>query len=71
MNVAVLSKTLHNRKGAMLWLKDIWLKDKYDEYPDGSIVSSFISQDNTLITAYVVVDQDKLKPPKKKLIKIT
>jgi len=49
----------------------LWLKNKYDEYPDGSIVSSFISQDNTLITAYVVVDQDKLKPPKKKLIKIT
>jgi hypothetical protein len=66
MNVVVLSRTIHDRKAAMLWLKD-----KYDEYPDGSIVSSFISQDNTLITAYVVVDQDKLKPPKKKLIKIT
>lgn len=67
MNVVVLSRrTINDRKGAMLWLKN-----KYDEYPDGSIVSSFISQDNTLITAYVVVDQDKLKPPKKKLIKIT
>lgn len=67
MNVFVLNKTVAslNRKDAILWLKN-----KYAEYPDGSIVSSFISQDDTYTTAYVVVDKDKLNPSKKKLIKI-
>lgn len=65
MNVVVLAKSEYDSKDAMLWLKN-----KYAEYPDGSIVSSFISQDNTFITAYVVVDKAKLKPTEKKLIKI-
>lgn len=63
MNVSVLSKT---GKDAILWLEN-----KYAEYPDGSIVSSFISQDGNYTTAYVLVDKAKLKPTKKKLIKIT
>ena len=62
MNVVVLGKVGYDSKDAMLWIKD-----KYAEYPDGSIVSSFISQN----TAYVVVDKAKLNPPEKKLIKIT
>ena len=66
MNVSVKSKSEYNRKDAILWLKD-----RYAEYPDGCIVSSFISQDGTFITAYVVVDKAKLNPPEKKLIKIT
>jgi len=62
MNVTIVSAEFHKRDKAIEWIKD-----KYAEYPDGSIVSSFISQN----TAYVVVDKAKLNPPEKKLIKIT
>ena len=66
MNVTILFKSKLSGNDAIQWLKNT-----YAEYPDGSIVSSFISQDNIYTTAYVVVDQDKLSPSKKKLIKIT
>ena len=66
MNVTILSHAFDKRDKAMLWMKN-----KYAEYPDGSIVSSSFAEDPDHIIGYVIVDQDKLNPSKKKLIKIT
>lgn len=65
MNVTILSQEFDKRDKAMLWMKN-----KYAEYPDGSIVSSNFAEDPDHIIAYVIIDLAKLKPEKKKLIKI-
>ena len=66
MKVAIASQEFEKREKAMLWMKN-----RYAEYPDGSIVSSCFAEDPEHIITYVIVDLDKLKPTKKKLIKIT
>ena len=65
MNVTIISKEFEKRDKAMLWMKE-----QYAEYPDGSIVSSCFAEDPDHIIDYIIVDQAKLKPEKKKLIKI-
>lgn len=65
MNVTIISQEFDKRDKAMLWMKN-----KYAEYPDGSIVSSCFAEDPDHIIDYVIIDQDKLNPSKKKLIKI-
>lgn len=65
MRVAITSQEFEKRDKAMLWMKD-----RYAEYPDGSIVSSCFAEDPDHIIPYVIVDLDKLNPSKKKLIKI-
>lgn len=65
MNVTIISNEFNIRDKAMEWMKN-----KYAEYPDGSIVSSCFAEDPEHIITYVIVDLDKLKPTKKKLIKI-
>lgn len=66
MRVTIISQEFLKRDKAMLWMKE-----RYAEYPDGSIVSSCFAEDPDHIIAYVIVDLDKLKPTKKKLIKIS
>ena len=66
MRVTIKSQEFDKRDKAMLWMKD-----RYAEYPDGSIVSSCFAEDPDHIITYVIVDLDKLKPTKKKLIKIS
>lgn len=66
MNVTIISKDFEKRDKAMLWMKD-----RYAEYPDGSIVSSCFAEDPDHIIDYIVIDQAKLGQNKKKLIKIT
>ena len=65
MNVTILYKPFNDRDKAVLWMKE-----RYTEYPDDSIVSSFMTKDNGWTTSFVVINQAKLKPEKKKLIKI-
>ena len=65
MNVTILYQAFADRDKAVLWMKE-----RYAEYPDGSIVSSCFAEDPDHIIDYVIVDLDKLKPTKKKLIKI-
>lgn len=65
MRVHILYKEFDKRDKAKLWMKE-----RYAEYPDGSIVSSCFAEDPKHVTGYVVIDLDKLKPEKKKLIKI-
>ena len=65
MNVTIISKEFEKRDKAMLWMKE-----RYSEYPDGSIVSSCFAEDPDHIIGYIIVDQAKLKPPEKNLIKI-
>ena len=65
MRVTIISQEFDKRDKAMLWMKN-----RYSEYPDGSIVSSCFAEDPDHIIDYVIVDLDKLKPAKKKLIKI-
>ena len=65
MNVTILYQLCDKRDKAVLWMKE-----RYAEYPDGSIVSSFMTKDNGWTTSFVVINQAKLKPEKKKLIKI-
>lgn len=65
MNVTILSQTFEERNRAKLWMKE-----QYAEYPDGSIVSSCFAEKPYYVTGYIVIDQAKLKPEKKKLIKI-
>lgn len=66
MNVNIVTQSFTERSKAA-----VWMKERYAEYPDGSIVSSFMTKDNGWTTCYIVIDQAKLKPEKKKLIKIT
>ena len=66
MNVTIVTQSFTERSKAALWMKE-----RYAEYPDGSIVSSFMTKDNGWNTCYIVIDQAKLKPAKKRLIKIT
>lgn len=65
MRVTIISEEFDKRDKAMLWMKN-----KYAEYPDSSIVSSCFAEDPDHIIPYVIVDLDKLNPSKKKLIKI-
>ncbi len=65
MKVTIISKEFEKRDKAMLWMKE-----RYAEYPDGSIVSSCFAEDPEHIIGYIIVDKAKLKPEKKKLIKI-
>ena len=65
MNVTIVSEEFHKRDKAIEWMKD-----KYAEYPDGSIVSSCFAEDPDYVIGYVIVDQAKLIPPEKKPIKI-
>ena len=65
MRVTIISQEFDKRDKAMLWMKN-----RYSEYPDGSIVSSCFAEDPDHIIDYVIIDLDKLKPTKKKLIKI-
>lgn len=66
MNVTIISKEFEKRDKAMLWMKE-----RYAEYPDGSVVSSCFAEDPDHVIGYVVIDQTKLGQNKKKLIKIT
>ena len=66
MNVTIVSKGFQYTKDAMQWMTE-----RYAEYPDGSIVSSFMTKDEGWNACYIVIDKAKLKPIKKKLIKIT
>ena len=65
MNVTILYQAFADRDKAVLWMKE-----RYAEYPDGSIVSSFMTKDNGWTTSFIVINQAKLYPEKKKLIKI-
>lgn len=66
MNVTIVTQSFSERSQAALWMKE-----RYAEYPDGSIVSSFMTKDKDWNTCYIVIDQAKLRPIKKRLIKIT
>ncbi|MBQ2175579.1 MAG: hypothetical protein II453_11130 [Alphaproteobacteria bacterium] len=66
MNVKILTQAFAERSHAVNWMEE-----RYAEYPDGSIVSSCMTKDNNLTLCYIVIDLAKLKPEKKKLIKIT
>lgn len=66
MRIHIISKEFNDRDKAKLWMKN-----RYSEYPDGSIVSSCFAERPHYVTGYVTIDLDKLKPAEKKLIKIT
>jgi hypothetical protein len=66
MNVTIVSQEFIDGSKAVAWMKE-----QYAEYPDDSIVSSFMTKDKDWNTCYIVIDQAKLRPTKNKLIKIT
>jgi len=61
----ILSQDFKYRENAMEWMLN-----EYTKHPPESIIASNFAEDPDRIIAYIMVDQAKLKPEKKKLIKI-
>ena len=60
MNVTIVAESFTDSSKAV-----VWMTERYAEYPDGSIVSSFMTKDKGWTSCYIVIDQAKLKPTDK------